>query len=63
MCRCCDYNSGDCVIFQDMVGAWYLDHQTGEWDIYEDGFIHDRIYINYCPFCGERLGNNEIYMQ
>lgn len=56
MCRCCDYNSGDCVIFQDMVGDWYLDHQTGEWDVCEDEFVHDRIYINYCPFCGERLG-------
>lgn len=39
-----------------MIGDWYLDHQTGEWDNYEDDFIHDRIYINYCPFCGERLG-------
>ena len=55
MCRCCDYNSSDCAIFQDMVGEWYLDHQTGEWDIYEDEFVHDKIYINYCPFCGERL--------
>ena len=56
MCKYCDYNSGDCIIFQDMIGDWYLDHQTGEWDNYEDDFIHDRIYINYCPFCGERLG-------
>lgn len=56
MCNFCDYSSDDCRIFQDMVGDWYLDHQTGEWDIYEDEFIHDRVYINYCPFCGERLG-------
>ena len=47
MCRCCDYNSSDCAIFQNPL--------TGEWDIYEDEFVHDKIYINYCPFCGERL--------
>ena len=56
MCKCCDYNSGGCTIFQDMIGDWYLDHQTGEWDACKDEFVHDRIYINYCPFCGERLG-------
>ena len=56
MCRRCDYNSSDCAIFQNpLTGEWYLDHQTGEWDIYEDEFVRDKIYINYCPFCGERL--------
>lgn len=56
MCKFCDYSSNDCEIYQNGFGEWYLDHQTGEWDIYEDEYVHDRIYINYCPFCGERLG-------
>ena len=55
MCKYCDYNSNDCEIFQDMVGDWYLNHETSEWDIYEGEFVHDRIYISYCPFCGERM--------
>ena len=50
MCKCCDYSSNDCKIYQDGVGDWYLDHETGGWDIYEDDFVHDRIYINcLCP--------------
>ena len=53
MCRRCDYDSIDCAIFQNpLTGEWYLDHQTGEWDIYEDEFVHDKIYINYFPFFG-----------
>lgn len=56
MCIYCDYTSNDCEIFIDPLdGEYYLDHETGEWDTYYDGYIHDRIYINYCPWCGRKL--------
>ena len=53
MCKYCDYESNDCEIFQDPLdNSWYLNHETGEWDNYNDGFVYDKIYINYCPYCG-----------
>ncbi|MDU6995956.1 MAG: hypothetical protein E6356_13935 [Terrisporobacter othiniensis] len=30
--------------------------QTSEWDDYRDGWVYERIDINYCPFCGRKLG-------
>lgn len=36
----------------------YLDVETMEWDDYNDGFIHIRLDINYCPYCGRKLDDN-----
>ena len=29
---------------------------TSEWDEYDDGFVHQKKYIAYCPWCGRKLG-------
>lgn len=56
MCECCDYNSSRCCIFIDHLDKqWYMDIETSEWDDYDDGFVHQREYINYCPLCGRKL--------
>lgn len=57
MCRYCDYNSEDNRIFVDPLdGEYYLDIETSEWDEYDDGYVHQREYIDYCPWCGRKLG-------
>ena len=56
MCNRCDYNSPDNQIYVDsLTNEYYLDIETSEWDEYDDGFIHQREYINYCPWCGRKL--------
>ena len=50
MCRYCDYNSEANRIFVDPLdGEYYLDIETY-------GFVHKREYIDYCPWCGRKLG-------
>lgn len=57
MCRYCDYNSEDNRIFVDPLdGEYYLDIETSEWDEYDDSYVHQREYIDYCPWCGRKLG-------
>ena len=57
MCKYCSCDSEDCCIFVDPLdNEWYLNHETGEWDEYNDDFVWDKIYIVYCPFCGRKLG-------
>lgn len=64
MCKYCDYESNDCKIFQDPLdNSWYLDHETGEWDDYNDGFVYDKIYISYCPYCGRSLYDNVDFLK
>lgn len=56
MCRYCNYNSEDNRIFIDPLdGEYYLDIETSEWDEYDDGYVHQREYIDYCPLCGKKL--------
>lgn len=56
MCKYCDYNSEQCEVFFDpLTKEWYLDVTTYEWDYYGDDFGHMRVYISYCPYCGEDL--------
>lgn len=56
MCRYCDYNSEDNRIFIDTLdGEYYLDIETSEWDEYDDDYVHQREYIDYCPWCGRKL--------
>ena len=56
MCEFCDYDSVCNEIYQDgLTGDYYLDIETFEWDEYDDDYIHQRLYINYCPYCGRRL--------
>lgn len=56
MCRYCNYESDDNRIFIDpLTNEYYLDIETMVWDSYDDGFFHDKEYINYCPWCGRKL--------
>lgn len=56
MCNYCDTNSNECCIYTDpLSNDYYLDIETSEWDYYDDGFVHQREYINYCPWCGRKL--------
>lgn len=57
MCNRCDYDSSDNQIYVDpLTNEYYLDIETSEWDEYDDGFVHQREYISYCPWCGRKLG-------
>lgn len=58
MCKFCNNNSDYCCIFIDPLdNQYYLDVETSTWDEYNDGFIHQREYINYCPYCGKKLND------
>ena len=57
MCNRCNYDSPDNQIYVDpLTNEYYLDIETSEWDEYDDGFVHQREYIAYCPYCGRKLG-------
>lgn len=56
MCDRCDPHLYDSDILYDYDSkSWYLDIETGEWNTYNDDFIHQRVWINYCPWCGRKL--------
>ena len=60
MCNRCDYNSPDNKIYVDpLTNEYYLDIETSEWDEYDDGFVHQKEYITYCPWCGRKLGGRD----
>ena len=60
MCKYCDYNSDDCCIFVDPLdNQYYLDIETYTWDEYDDCYIHQKEYINYCPYCGRKLSETD----
>lgn len=60
MCKYCDQHSNDCCIYTDpLTKEWYEDIETFEWDDYDDGYIHQKNYINYCPYCGRKLMENK----
>lgn len=60
MCNRCNYNSPDNQIYVDpLTNEYYLDIETSEWDEYDDGFVHQREYIAYCPYCGRKLGGRD----
>lgn len=60
MCNRCDYDSFDNQIYVDpLTNEYYLDIETSEWDEYDDGFVHQKEYISYCPWCGRKLGGKK----
>ena len=60
MCNRCDYDSPDNQIYVDpSTNEYYLDIETYEWDEYDDGFVHQKEYISYCPWCGRKLGEQK----
>ena len=60
MCKYCDQHSNDCCIYSDpLTKEWYKDIETLEWDDYDDGYVHQKNYINYCPYCGRKLMENK----
>ena len=57
MCNRCDYDSPANQIYVDpLTNEYCLDIETAEWDEYDDGFVHQKEYISYCPWCGRKLG-------
>lgn len=61
MCKYCDENSYECEIFYDERNDnYYLDIETSEWNEYDDGFVHQEIEINFCPYCGKKLGEEDV---
>lgn len=61
MCKYCDENSYECEIFYDERNDnYYLDIETSEWDEYDDDFVHQEVEINFCPYCGRKLGEEDV---
>lgn len=55
-CEYCDIDSDSCCIYiNPLDNQYYLDIETNQWDEYDDGFVHYREYIDYCPYCGRKL--------
>ena len=44
------------IYVDPLTNEYYLDIETSEWDEYDDGFVHQKEYIAYCPWCGRKLG-------
>ena len=59
MCNYCDENSYECEVFRGDNGH-YLDVETSEWDEYYDEIVHIRLDINFCPYCGRKLGEEDV---
>ena len=59
MCKYCDEESYECEVFRGDNG-YYLDVETLEWDEYYDEIIHIRLDINYCPYCGRKLNEEDV---
>lgn len=58
MCKYCDGESNENRIWLDAIsGDYYLELETSNWDNYEDGFEVIKEFINYCPYCGQRLAD------
>ena len=60
MCKRCDYDSYDnCIYIDPLDNQWYMEIQTSEWSYYDDNFVYQRVYIDYCPWCGRKLKEEE----
>lgn len=57
MCENCDPNSYYNEIYYDDIDGWYIEICTTNWNEYYDDFDKERLYINYCPYCGRRLND------
>ena len=58
MCEYCDGNSTYtyCNIYVDcLTRDYYLSIRTSEWDNVDDDYVYEKVYIDYCPWCGRRL--------
>lgn len=56
-CKYCNPDNATCEYFKDPLdNSWFQDIETSEWDEYDDGYIHEKIYgVKYCQYCGRRL--------
>lgn len=62
MCKYCDPHSDLCEIYIDLrTHGPYLIVENCHWDSYNEDYIYDcdKIYINYCPYCGRSLTEHE----
>lgn len=58
MCDYCDIESDKCEVFHAFPYTdydWYLVVKTHHWDAYNDDWFYDRVFINFCPYCGRDL--------
>lgn len=56
-CKYCDSDSYECRVFIDQLdNQYYLNTEISEWDDYNDEYIYHYERINYCPYCGRKLG-------
>lgn len=48
----CDYDSPNNRIYVDqLTNEYYFDIETSKLDEYDNGFVHQREYVSYCPWC------------
>lgn len=60
MCKVCeDIQELDYTNIEYNEEGYKLVIKTSEWDNYHDDWIYERVDINYCPFCGRKLGGIE----
>lgn len=56
-CKYCDEESAECEIFVDYrTNEYYLRVETSKWDDYYGELVAEYVCINYCPYCGRKLG-------
>lgn len=55
MCRYCDSNILDALAINSKDEAVIINQDTETGEYFIDG-LDERVYINYCPKCGRRLG-------
>lgn len=47
------------MFINPLTKEWYMSYETGEWDVLDGGYVHEKIYINYCPWCGRELAKGK----
>lgn len=50
-----DVECEDMVFFNRNLNSWVLSVENSHWDHYNDGFDCTDVEIDYCPFCGNNL--------
>lgn len=59
MCERCNPDSLENEIWQDeLTGEWY-NVDTYIYDNFDKEYLYRKVYINYCPYCGRDLYENE----
>ena len=57
-CMCNNYQNAEIYgesIYKNDNGEWILEIKTSQWDYYNDEYIVESMFINYCPYWGRKL--------